>query len=81
MLGLTVTGGTAPYTYAWSGTDIPAFGGSGPGLNQYTISYPSAGSKTAFATVTDSTGSIGSCSGSNTKNITIYIKIPKYIER
>ena len=46
-----VSGGTAPFTYSWSGTDIPT--SPAPTTNPYVKSYSTIGQKTANVTVTD----------------------------
>lgn len=51
----TVTsGGTAPFTYSWSGTNIPT--SPAPSTNTYSRSYSTIGQKTATVTVTDADG-------------------------
>jgi len=56
----TVVGGTAPYTYAWSGTDMTA------GItNPYVFTYQSTGVKTATLRVTDSFSATGTCAPAN----------------
>jgi hypothetical protein len=55
-----VTGGTPPYTYSWSGTDIPG-APNVPTSNPYNITYSTVGSKNATATITDSNGVNASC--------------------
>lgn len=54
---VTVSGGTAPYTYAWSGTD---FAGT-PTANPFKFTYQTTGAKVATVTVTDGVGVQGSC--------------------
>ena len=51
--------GVPPYTYSWSGTNIPT--SPAPSSNPYTISYQTIGLKTAVATVTDSESNYGLC--------------------
>ncbi len=47
----TPSGGTSPYTYSWSGTDIPT--SPAPTTNPYIKKYETIGTKTATVTVTD----------------------------
>jgi hypothetical protein len=47
----TVLGGTPPYSYAWSGTNIPT--SPAPNTNPFNISYGTLGKKTALVRVTD----------------------------
>ncbi len=58
-----VSGGTAPYTYSWSGTNIPT--NPAPSTNPFNIVYTSGGRKTAKLTVTDSIGRQAACTGEN----------------
>ena len=46
----TVSGGTSPKTYVWSGTNIPT--SPAPTTNPYSITYGTIGQKTATVTVT-----------------------------
>jgi hypothetical protein len=57
----TVSGGTPPYTYSWSGTNIPT--NPAPSTNPYTITYTTIGVKNAAVTVTTSEGVQTVCSG------------------
>ncbi|MBX4181401.1 hypothetical protein KW807_00880 [Candidatus Parcubacteria bacterium] len=57
----TVTGGTAPYTYSWSGTNIPV--SPAPTTNPYVKTYSTVGTKTATVTVNDSDALSASCPG------------------
>ena len=65
LLGQTVTwtasvsGGTPPYTYSWSGTNIPT--SPAPTSNPYTKIYSTIGQKSAQATVRDSDGLQSTC--------------------
>jgi len=65
FLGQTVTwtavisGGTPPFTYAWSGTNIPA--SPAPDTNPFSIVYSTIGQKTATVTVTDTDSVMESC--------------------
>ena len=56
-----VSGGIPPYTYSWSGTNIPT--SPAPTSNPYTKSYGTIGQKTATLTVRDSDNTTGSCGG------------------
>ncbi|OHA92282.1 MAG: hypothetical protein A3J09_02260 [Candidatus Zambryskibacteria bacterium RIFCSPLOWO2_02_FULL_51_21] len=56
---VTVSGGTAPFTYAWSGTGIPT--SPAPSSNPYTRTYSTIGLKSAQATVTDSDSIQSTC--------------------
>ena len=53
-----VSGGTGPFTYAWSGTNIPT---PAPGGNPYRITYNTIGQKTTSVTITDSLNAQGTC--------------------
>ncbi len=55
----SVTGGTGPYTYAWTGTNFPTPAPTGGSVN---ITYQTTGTKTASAIVTDSLGATTVCS-------------------
>jgi len=46
-----VSGGTAPFTYSWSGTNIPS--NPAPSSNPFNISYSTIGQKNATVAVTD----------------------------
>jgi hypothetical protein len=52
-----VTGGTAPYSYSWSGTNFTG----NPTSNPYVHTYGTTGSKNAQVTVTDSGGVTATC--------------------
>jgi hypothetical protein len=58
----SVSGGTPPYTYSWSGTNIPT--SPAPSTNPYTTAYSTVGTKNATLTVQDSGGLQGTCNGS-----------------
>ena len=63
------SGGAPPYTYTWSGTDIPT-APHVPTSNPYSISYSTTGTKTAQVTATDINGQGGTCTaGTATVNI------------
>lgn len=62
-----VTGGSAPYTYVWSGSGVPT--SPAPTVNPYTVTYSTIGQKTISAQVTDSTDSTASCPGSSSVQI------------
>jgi hypothetical protein len=52
------SGGTGPYTYSWSGTNVPTPAPTGSSFN---ITYSTIGQKIAQVTVTDSLNNTGSC--------------------
>ena len=54
-----VSGGTPPYTYSWSGTDIST--APAPSTNPYVKSYSTIGQKTATVTVTGGDASQAIC--------------------
>ncbi len=54
----SVSGGTSPYTYSWSGTNLSA---PLPNTNPFTKTYTTIGQKTAQLTVTDAVGTQGIC--------------------
>ncbi|MFZ2763541.1 MAG: hypothetical protein WAX80_00670, partial [Minisyncoccia bacterium] len=54
-----VSGGTAPFTYSWSGTDVPT--SPAPTTNPYSRSYSTIGQKTATVTVTDTASAQATC--------------------
>ncbi|MBI2087108.1 MAG: PKD domain-containing protein [Candidatus Zambryskibacteria bacterium] len=55
----TVSGGTPPFTYSWSGTNIPT--SPAPTTNPYTKSYSTIGQKTAALTARDADGLQSTC--------------------
>jgi len=55
----TVNGGTLPFTYSWSGTNIPT--GPAPTTNPYNIIYNTIGQKTATVTVTSAISGQTTC--------------------
>jgi SprB repeat len=59
-----VTGGTAPYTYSWSGSD--GLTGTGSSIIKY---YDSYGEKSAIVSVTSSDGKTGTRACSNAVNV------------
>ncbi|MDP3874955.1 MAG: hypothetical protein Q8Q22_00325, partial [bacterium] len=65
LLGQTVTwtavvsGGTAPFTYSWSGTNIPV--SPAPNTNPFSIVYSTLGQKTATVTATDTDSVQANC--------------------
>lgn len=67
-----VSGGTSPYTYAWSGTN---FSGT-PTTNPYVFTYQTTGAKVATVTVNDGGGQTAACPAS-----TLQVGVdPQYIE-
>jgi hypothetical protein len=54
-----VSGGTAPFTYRWSGSGIPT--SPAPATQNYNMKYTTVGTKTATLQVTDANGQVGSC--------------------
>lgn len=69
----SVVGGTAPFSYEWSGTD----GLSGT-LDEAQIQYTNIGQKTAQVVVTDSVGATQTVGCSVSVNITPAISNPEY---
>ncbi|MDO8728812.1 MAG: hypothetical protein Q7K26_02850 [bacterium] len=67
LLGHTViwtampSGGTPPFAYSWSGTNIPT--SPAPNTHSFSIVYSTIGQKTAIATVTDDNSLVTSCNG------------------
>ncbi|MDO8565092.1 MAG: hypothetical protein Q7R67_00465 [bacterium] len=55
----TFSGGTAPFTYSWSGTNIPT--SPAPSSNPYNRTYSTIGQKTAVVTITDTDSIQSSC--------------------
>ena len=55
----SASGGTAPYTYVWSGTNVPT--NPVPSTSSFNIVYSTIGQKTAQVTVTDSLNNVGTC--------------------
>ncbi len=64
----TATGGTAPYTYAWTGQNVSGGGASKP------VSYTTPGIKTASVAVTDASGAVRTVSCSN--SVTVGSNLP-----
>jgi len=62
----TASGGVPPYTYLWSGTNIPS---PGPTTLSFTTTYSSVGVKMATLTVTDSLGNVGRCDPAGTVQV------------
>ena len=54
-----VTGGVPPFTYSWSGTNIPT--SPAPNTNPFSIVYSTIGQKTATVTVTDTDSVSANC--------------------
>lgn len=54
----SITGGTSPFTYAWSGTNIDS---PVPDTASFSKSYSTVGQKSAQVTVTDSDGLVATC--------------------
>lgn len=55
----SVSGGTPPLSYSWSGTNIPT--NPAPATNPYSRTYSTIGQKTATLRVTDADGLITTC--------------------
>lgn len=55
----SVSGGTPPLSYSWSGTNIPT--SPAPNTNPFGISYSTLGEKTAILTVTDADSVQATC--------------------
>ncbi|GEM_PF-2822972 len=55
----TISEGTPPFTYSWSGTNIPT--SPAPNSNPFSIVYSTIGQKTATVTVTDTDSVQSSC--------------------
>ena len=69
-----VSGGTAPYTYSWSGNGIPT--NPAPSTNPYVVTYSTVGQKTASVVVNDNKNNEGVCTAGS-----IQIKFnPKFRE-
>ena len=63
----SVTGGSGPYTYLWSGTGVPT--DPAPTVNPYSLTYSTIGAKTITAEVTDSASSTASCPANSSVQI------------
>jgi hypothetical protein len=71
----SASGGTPPYTYTWSGTNIPT--SPAPTSNPYSITYTTVGRKTAQATVRDGAGRTSVCDPAGS----VYVNLdPKFEE-
>lgn len=66
----TASGGIAPYTYTWSGTDIISPGPNSPTLD---ITYQTVGAKTASCTVLDSSSTGNLTAASSPKTVQIIV--------
>jgi len=62
----TVTGGTAPYTYSWSGNGVPT---PAPTTASFNTSYSTVGTKSASVTVTSFDSVVAICSPAATTQI------------
>jgi hypothetical protein len=62
-----VSGGTAPFTYRWSGSGIPT--SPAPATQNYSMKYTTVGTKTATLQVTDANGQVGSCTPPGTVRV------------
>ncbi len=54
-------GNGGPYTYSWSGTNVPT--SPAPSTQSFQITYSTIGQKVAQVTVRDSVNNVGNCSG------------------
>jgi hypothetical protein len=72
----TVNGGVPPYTYTWSGTNIPT--SPAPTGNPYNITYTTVGQKTAQATVQDGSGATSVCNPAGTVFVSLDPKFEEF---
>ena len=59
-----ISGGVPPYTFTWSGTNIPT-GALTPSSTPYSITYSTVGTKTTLVNIKDSLQNSGSCPQNN----------------
>lgn len=62
-----VSGGTAPFTYRWSGSGISTT--TPPSTQNFSMRYTTVGTKTAQLTVTDANGQTGVCNPAGTLQV------------
>ena len=63
----TASGGTPPYTYTWTGTNLPT--SPAPSTQSFSITYSTIGNKTAQISIRDSIGNTGVCLPVGTLNV------------
>jgi hypothetical protein len=63
----SVQGGQPPYTYSWTGTNVPT--APAPSTQSFNITYSTIGTKTATVHITDSLSNTGVCTPAGTANV------------